>query len=262
MVDVRRLLLLAVATFIVGCGSSADHAAPGTSVAPNAAADGTDPGSSPDSIVCTTFVSRGASEHIARVTLPAGTVDVGAQVDADLVADASSIGIQGDYLVTCANTAVRIGLADGKAEVSDVPCDAVTADASTIWVVAQGKIAQYTDFDALKAHQPSGSAALDEHAVNRIAPGGDGTLIGSAFQTDSVVHVTPSTGVTSAPLKLDSFSGMVLGVSALADGRVVLASWSLGGGLYVFDGTSGAKIHSSEQATSNQLFHGLACSTH
>ncbi len=212
-----------------------------------------------ETIVCTTFVSHGATEHIAQVTLPAGTIKLGPQVDADIVADASSIGIQGDSLLTCANTVVRITLASGMSETTDVPCDAVTADATSVWVAVQGKLSRYSDFSAVKSHRVLSSVTLDEHKANRIAPASDGTLLGASFQLDKLLHVSPSTGAATAAVQLVGYSGMSLGLSAAGDDRVVIAPWYLDGGLFVFDVKTGALFSVLPRPTTGEFFHGLAC---
>jgi hypothetical protein len=257
--SLRWLGAISMASLLVACGGGDGKSA---SAAVTTTQDSTEPAAAPGQIVCTTFVSRGVTEHIAHVTLPAGTVELGPQVDSDLVANASSLGVQDGYLVTCANTVVRVGIADGKAETTDVACDAVTADDGAIWVVANNQLTEYTDFAAVKAHTRVSSVAVDEHAVNRIASAGDGTLVGAAYQATAVVHVTPATGKTSAPLELASFAGMILGVATVDDGRVVVAPWNLGGGLFVFDGASGAQLHAPDATTTNELFHGLSCTSH
>ena len=213
----------------------------------------------PDQITCTTFVSHGVTEHLAEVTLPAGTVALGPAVDAALVGDASSIGLQGDSLLTCANTVVRIGLADGKAEVTDVPCDAVTADATAVWVAMENRLSRYADFAAVKSHTKLSSVALDERRANRLSPASDGTLLGSAFQLTEVLHVSPTTGTAMSALSMKGYSGMTLGLSEAGAEHVVVAPWYLDGGLFVFDARTGALSQVLPRPSNGQFFHGLSC---
>ncbi len=251
-------VLASIAALLVlsGCGGhpdAADHATT-TTVDPTLAET---PGQ--DTIVCTTFVSHGVTEHLAEVTLPAGTIALGPEVDADIVGDASSIGLQGDSLLTCANTVVRIGLADGKAEQTDVACDAVTADATAVWVASEGRLWRYSDFSAVKAHHKNGSVAIDEHQANRIAPAPDGTLLGTAFQLDKLLHLSTSTGSATNAIALKGYSGMILGLSDAGGDRVVVAPWYLDGGLFVFDAKTGALTQALPRPKSGEFFHGLAC---
>lgn len=241
---------------LAGCGSRAEGVDRTTTTT-------TDPtlaeAPAADSIVCTTFVAHGTTEHLATVTLPAGTISLGPQVDADIVADASSIGIQGDSLLTCANTVVRVALADGKTETTDVPCDAVTADATNIWVAMAGKLSRYADFASVKAHHALGSVALDQHRANRLAPADDGTLLGASFQLDKLVHLSTITGAATSSVSLTGYSGTSLGLSAAGTDRVVIAPWYLDGGLFVFDAKSGALLQAVPRPATGEFFHGLAC---
>lgn len=251
-------LSLTLVAALGGCAAHADHGAEQTTTTTTV-----DPtlAETPahDAIVCTTFVSHGIMEHLAEVTLPAGTIALGPAVDADIVADATSIGIQGDHVLTCANTVVRIGLRDGKVEQTDVACDAVTADASAVWVASAGRLARYVDFAAVKAHAPRASVAIDEHRANRFAPAPDGTLLGAAFQLDKLLHLSPSTGAATSAITLKGYSGITLGLSDAGGDRVVVAPWYLDGGLFVFDVKTGALQQALPRPSTGEFFHGLSC---
>jgi len=246
------LIALAAATGCSVHASGVDHGTTTTT-------DPTLAETSPDAFVCTTIVSHGTSEHLAEVTLPAGTIKLGPSLDADIVADASSIGIQGDSLFTCANTVVRIGLADGKAEMTDVQCDAVTADATNIWVAMDNKLSRFSDFASVKSHSPLSSVALDEHNANRLAPAADGSLLAAAFQLDKLLHLSPTTGSATDSIKLTGYGGTSLGLSAAGTDRVVVAPWYLDGGLFVFDAKTGALTQALPRPATGEFFHGLSC---
>ncbi len=216
----------------------------------------TDTGTNTDDVVCTSFASRGVKEHVARVHLPSGVVDIGAEVSADVVADASSIGVQGATILTCANTVVLIDIASGAVDTSDVACDVVSADASTVWVLAAGKLARYGSFADVTAHSPI--AVTSAPSASRLAPTADG-LLASAFQTDTVMRVSRETGAQTSALKLQGYAGSIIGLSAVKSDRLAIIPWYTDGGIFVFDAKTGARTASVPRPSTGEILHGLAC---
>jgi hypothetical protein len=110
----------------------------------------------------------------------------------------------------------------------------------------------------VKASAPTASVASP--GATRLAPAKDGSLLGAAHMTDTVMRVSSATGAATSSITLQGYSGWILGLAQAGD-DIVIAPWYTEGGLIVFDGKTGARKSKVPFATTSQnmMLHGLSC---
>lgn len=246
--------LAAALLLLSGCAAHAGGADPAGITQPTEPSEGTPSQVASADTVCTGFASQGMKEHVAFVSITTGRVELGPEVPSELFADATSLGVQGAAIVTCANTVVRVSTKDGKVDTTDVPCDVVTGDDRGLLVAMEGQLARYETFDAIAQHAPVATTSVPKSA--RLATASDGSLLASDHETDTVLRLT-ATGTQTGSVILDGYDGMVLGLAAAGD-RIVIAPWYTEGGLITFD-AKGKRLQTITLPQQNVQLHGLAC---
>ncbi|MCA9589257.1 MAG: hypothetical protein KC657_28295 [Myxococcales bacterium] len=285
----RYALTCAVGLFVVGCGGEVGSAGDvggepplqGPAIAEDPIDDGParpatppssrGPSASEDSPLpsgalrtrCTTVVDQPGGSRIATVDLDSGRTELGATVTLPDPINLSSLGARGRKLFACGGSGVvRVDMKTGAVDEAKTPCDAVSADATGIWVLdhARRGLRRYVDWAALRADAPAELAPAPDDAA-RVAIRGT-TLVASAY-SGNVVTVMES-GAAPRAVGLEAFYGSIAGMDVAADGRRLLLTSSDAGyaGVMVFDMKTGAFLSSlSSTVDSPTGLHGLACET-
>jgi len=143
---------------------------------------------------------------------------------------------------------VRISLADGKVESSEMPCFGVAVDDQGRLVVAApaaagdyygGALYAFASWeDALAGRvevtYPGGAAFVERFTIHA------GVLYRSWHSTNTIERYELHSGTTLEPILLDGYDGWILGLSVTGDGRLFVPGDLWGSTVWVFDATSGA----------------------
>jgi hypothetical protein len=151
---------------------------------------------------------------------------------------ASSLGVMGRELITCAANQIEIlSLDTGQVERIERECHGVTADGRYIWVNAlfTRALFEYEGLDALREHRPR--RRLVSPFASRLGVG-DGRLLAAWHSDHKVSAIDLATGST-VELALPGYDGWINGIAELAGKRYVVAG-SDDRGIRVHDGVSGA----------------------
>jgi hypothetical protein len=287
--DVRYALTCAVGLFVMGCGGAASSlgdasgepplqgpaiaedpidesparpTSPPASRGP-AATDDTPLPSGALRTRCTTVVDQVGGSRIATIDLDSGRTELGVKVTLPDPINLSSLGARGRKLFACGGEGVvRVDMTTGVVDQVATRCDAVSADASGIWILDQSRrgMRRYVDWAALRADTPSELAPVPDDAA-RVAI--RGTTVVAAAYAGNVITVMEN-NLAPRAVGLEAFYGSIAGIDVAADGRRLLLTSSDAGyaGVMVFDMKTGAFLSSMSSIVDSPTgLHGLACET-
>lgn len=218
-----------------------------------------------DPTVCTTLAVGDAQTRIARLQIGQSRtlVTLGPEVVLPGAASVFSLGLHDGFMYTCTGVVVRIALADGAVEPTDLACEVVTADASAIWVqsAARNALERYPDYAALVAHTPSATYPLLASA--RLASRDSLFAYGDAkyaWRIDLPTQATSVSRLVIPPVTPIDVNGLAIAPSS----QMFFVSSQRAGdanGLFTFGSVSEPGFNSVNHLTICPAFamHGLSC---
>lgn len=221
------------------------------------------PSAPPPTHACTTIL---VGDDVRLGTITFGPTnrwsDDGAVLDLsmDAAQTITSLGRQGDSLFACSlGKAIKISVAEGTVESSEIACDAVTAGDTAIWIQSSARAAleRYTDWTAV--FEGRVDASFEPMPAIQIGVTGN-KLIGMGLDANGFMQLVRFDAETNEPASSSPWGIRVpswRGVDMTADGFVYFTAGTKT--IMIYDPVRNRNTLAGSMSSATTGFYGLAC---